>query len=341
MFVAICFNWTVKVVLLIAVIATCVRFKLRRRVVPRLLQWNCKAPSATTDPSRELLFFMHGWPDDARIWDHFVDHFAKHHVCITYTMPGFSNDADGFCWGYDFDCMVDSVALTISDALEKHTKQRCVLMIHDWGAVLGELLQRKYPDLVERMFIADVAVQAWDRANHLSMSVSMLLAGLSYQWWLATAFLVSSFPVAGPPLGNAMTRAMASCMRAPLCKSPPDRQRTRASMNYFYFYFHAYFWPELFCLMPDYDRRNSIRCSSIRRVPTLFIYSSPFFHSESFRTELREHVDCEVVALDRTVNTHWFIYESPHESIRLVEHWLQTGKTRALDKTSLPPPSYF
>merc|ERR1719498_1358842 len=62
------------------------------------------------------------------------------------------------------------------------------------------------------------------------------MIGFAYQFWLILAFMASSIPVVGPPLGDAMTRAMTSAQGAPLCQDPEEVPRTRVSMNYLYFY---------------------------------------------------------------------------------------------------------
>merc|ERR1719215_1830034 len=142
------------------------------------------------------------------------------------------------------------------------------------------------------------------------------------------AFLISSIPLLGPPVGNFMTRALTRAQNAPLCKSPGDVARTRAQMNYPYLYFNLYYVLELLGLMADFDQRNQIDRAREHHLPALFIYGNTMLHSSSYEQEMRERPDCDVVFLkpaDGKVYSHWFLYEAAEDVIPIIETWLRTG----------------
>jgi hypothetical protein len=65
------------------------------------------------EDNKDIMFFMHGWPDKGEIWDKQVEAFSATHRCITYTMPHFearNSPSWASTWGYDFDDMVDMVS---------------------------------------------------------------------------------------------------------------------------------------------------------------------------------------------------------------------------------------
>eukprot|EP00409_Alexandrium_fundyense_P003477 CAMPEP_0185905862 /NCGR_PEP_ID=MMETSP0196C-20130402/5022_1 /TAXON_ID=2932 /ORGANISM="Alexandrium fundyense, Strain CCMP1719" /LENGTH=248 /DNA_ID=CAMNT_0028625481 /DNA_START=29 /DNA_END=775 /DNA_ORIENTATION=- len=238
-------------------------------------------------------------------------------------MPRYNGEDNAFSWGYSFDEMVDIIAMTLQDALQKHGRKSCVLHAHDWGAVLAMLLQRKYPGLVHGMVLHDVAFFS----SQVTWRILFML-GFVYQWWLATAFLVSSIPVVGPSIGDAMTWALTKDIGAPLGHRSMDRKRISGVMNYFYWYFSVYYFAERFGLISGYDVRNGISSTALVNTPTLFIFASTLFHPKGFEKEMRDRADCDAIRLTSANAGHWYIYEQPEEAIPLVQNWLQTRKTQ-------------
>lgn len=284
---------------------------------------------ATGGPDTELMFLMHGWPDDARIWDKFTDHFRKSYICVSYTMPGYNGDVEGFYWGYDLDEMVDCIALSLQDALTRNSKRRCILASHDWGCVLAQKLQQKHPGLIQKMIMLDVQIDA-ARVNWKTIWI----IGFAYQFWLVLAFLVSSIPVVGLPTGDAMTLSLASAQGAPLCETPEDIRRTGASMNNLYFYLlKELLWHKWFGeAQPQKSQEGAdltgALLSSYRPhapdVPTLFLWSVNLFHHHGFEEELRARPDCDAIKLEKV--GHWFVYRNADLVNPKVEQWLRTGR---------------
>jgi hypothetical protein len=75
------------------------------------------------------------------------------------------------------------------------------------------------------------------RPQSFSLLPVLIIAGLGYQYWLVTAFLLDRLiPLVGRFIGDAMTRLAVYCMGDQ--EQVAEIPRCTASMNYPYFYFH-------------------------------------------------------------------------------------------------------
>jgi len=332
------FRWaTLAVALYVAVRITC-----RSMPEPHMLKWKEANVSVPPPPDADLLFFIHGWPDDERIWDRIMQHFSSRCICIAVTLPNFGDapashplgytdlgDAPAsHPLGYTRDTLVDCLALTLKEVLHVSGRTKCILVGHDWGSILAMDLQRKRPELVRKMIIHDVECRMWDASQHYSKLPSVIMLGIGYQWWLVVAFLLSTIPVLGTTCGALMTRQMARALGGPLPMSESGRPRIHAGMNYLYLYVYVDFYLELLGLRRDFDQRHSIEETEADEVPTLFMYSGTglVLHSRSFVREMRDRQDCDIVALTKESVDHWYIYKSPEVCVPVMRKWLETGE---------------
>lgn len=247
----------------------------------------------------ETLVFIQGWPDDASVWDALVAALAERYRCVRVTMPNFDGARDTR-WGHTTDEIVDALASCVR---EVSPADPVTLIIHDWGAMWGHLLHQRHPELVAR-------VAGLDIAPHFRPGIFSGLGILAYQSWLVAAFLV------GGPIGDLMTRRMASAMNAPAPSS-----RITAWMNYPYrnlyadivkgragHYFDDY-WPD---------------------TPLLFVFGRRkrfAFHSAEWITHV-ERTGGWVVGLD---SSHWVMLDPAFTEI--LASWLQvTGDERRLER---------
>ena len=94
----------------------------------------------------EVLFFIHGWPDNHRMWDAQVEHLsAQGYRCVTITLPHFGGrgqPAAAPAWGYDFDELAALCGRTMRASLTAAGRYQGTLVIHDWGCHVGFMLQR-------------------------------------------------------------------------------------------------------------------------------------------------------------------------------------------------------
>jgi pimeloyl-ACP methyl ester carboxylesterase len=174
------------------------------------------------DPEAPLLFFVHGWPDDASLWRKQFEALSGQFYCIAVNLPNFGAEPQR-PGGLDFPALVAGLAASI----RKHqkTNEPVRLVCHDWGAYLGYLLQRTHPDLIARMVALDVGGHA-KPAN-----IKEVVFILGYQWALVFCWLIGGIL---PPLGNALSRALARLIRVP--KRQVARLKSRFNYPYFYFW---------------------------------------------------------------------------------------------------------
>lgn len=244
-----------------------------------------------------LMFFIHGWPDSADLWQEQWKHFSKSYHCFGVTLPGFG-DARMRPAGFDFPELVE----LLYEAILQNNKnaQSVILVGHDWGAYLCYLIERKYPELVSEMITFDVGghfeTQSWYHK----------LVFVSYQWWLATAFIVGRV---SPMIGNLMTRGIS------VLAGTPRGKAVSSQMNYLYFYF----WRSIF-----FKKYRAALLDRYRpHCPTLYLYGAkkPFhFHSATWEQIVAQTPHGRSVPISGT--GHWLTLEAPDRVHRLMDEWL-------------------
>lgn len=239
----------------------------------------------------ETLFFLQGWPDDATLWDASVAALSSRYRCVRTTMPNFDGQRTA-PWGYSNDEIVRALA----ELLERVSNARPVTMIqHDWGCFWGYRVYGQHPHLIGRIVALDIG-------GHVEPSAGAMLGVVAYQWWLIGAFLL------GGPIGDWMTRSLASAMNAPLAGP-----QVHAGMNYPY----RNAWWDL-----ARGRGRAEGLSMWPEVPILFVYGKkkPFpFHSERW-TEWVEGRGGKVVGLDCD---HWVSRDTAFQGI--LDEWLEAS----------------
>ena len=205
------------------------------------------------------------------------------------------------------------IAATLQTALDAEGKTDCILVSHDWGAVLSTMLQRKYPHLIRKLVMHDVEVQCYDAKWYSNgLLLPFVFFGWIYQYILASAFLMASIPVIGVPIGTMITHIVTQNQAAPLCQDAKGKHRTTAMMNYPYLWFHWQMCLEMLGLQSSFDQRHNIKPRE-HGPPTLFIYVTSLFHSKRFEQQMRDREDCDVVRLTDDKYDHWYIYSHPSD----------------------------
>jgi pimeloyl-ACP methyl ester carboxylesterase len=230
-------------------------------------------PIVEGNDAGETLFFVQGWPDDASLWDPQVAVLVDRYRCVRVTLPNHGGTRDAR-WGYGTDEIVEALATCVRGVSPDGP---VTLILHDWGCLWGHLLHHRHPELVSRVAGLDVA-------PHYEPGFGAVLGILLYQGWLAIAFLL------GGPVGDWMTRLLASAFGAPL-----PRRRITAWMNYPY----RNIWRDILS-----GRARKLLDGYWPEVPLLFVYGEkkPFpFHSPKW-VEHVERTGGRVVAL---AGGHW------------------------------------
>lgn len=206
------------------------------------------------------LVFIHGWPDNASLWRKQVEAMGGDFRCVTVTWPNFGIHAVK-AGGFDFPDLVEQMVATIRQV---QPRGKVSLVVHDFGAHLGYLLEKKHPDMF-------VKIAAFDVGGHIrppNLKTSLMMMG--YQWALIACWLVGGLV---PPLGALLSRGVGRVVGV------PKRQRAllRSRFNYPYFYL----WRAM--LLPW--KRNSLLGRCRPKCPVLFLFGERkplMFHSSKW-----------------------------------------------------------
>ena len=242
----------------------------------------------------ETIVMIHGWPDTYRLWDAQVAELKQRYRCVRFTLPGF--DINKPRRSYTLNAMI-RVLLHIVNTVNQ--REPVILMLHDWGCVFGYEFYMRNKGLVSAIIGVDIG-DAQSKATMRSRSVGQKMMVSGYQSTLALAWAI------GGPVGNLMTKAMASALGAP---SP--REYISSGMNYPYYILTAGAAGSYHSLVPF-----------VPKVPMLYVYGvrKPFmFHSPQWTETLAAKADCKVVAME---TDHWPMLREPARVNDIVLNWL-------------------
>jgi pimeloyl-ACP methyl ester carboxylesterase len=249
------------------------------------------SPIVEGNDAGETIVFVHGWPDDASVWDSAVAALRPKYRCVRMTLPNFAGDRTTR-WGYGTTEIIDALEALVR---EVGRGGPVTLVLHDWGCYWGHALHHRCPDLVARIAGVDVA------PHTRPSSARSILGIISYQWWLLAAFAL------GGPVGDGMTRSFAATARA-----PGNPARMNAWMNYPY----RNVWADLLT-----GRVRTLLGGYWPTCPVLFVYGErkPFpFHSDAWLDHVRK-IGGEVVGLPCG---HWVPCEPAFATI--LARWLES-----------------
>lgn len=249
---------------------------------------------------RPTLVFLHGWPDDERLWDAQVAHFSSRFTCVTVRLPRFGGRrGEG---GPDFPELVQRLHATIATI----SRRPVTLVGHDWGAFLAYLYEHRYPKKVERLITLDVGPRLGIPTPLQALSI------VSYQWYLVTAWALGR---AAPGLGDRLSRGFARLAGA------PRPGLARHDLNYPY----VHFWRRV--LQPGAS--SPIPKDYEPRCPILFLYGEKkpiHFHDPKWAEGLHQRPGCEAVGIAGA--GHWFLVEKPGRTNQVMDRWLEATRAR-------------
>lgn len=248
--------------------------------------------------SGPALVMLHGWPDTYRLWDGCVAALRPHRRCVRFTLPGFDPGGGAAVPAFD-----DVVALLgrVADTVSPDAPVE--LLLHDWGCMYGYTWAARAPGRVRRIVGVDIG-DSGSRAHRASLRKRDVAMIVAYQGWLAAASAV------GGRLGDAMSRRMASLMRA-----PAPRESIVAAMSAPY--------------VQAWTGRMREGARVLARLdppcPMLYLYGErkPFqFHSPQWAAALAARPGCAVVPMRAG---HWVMRDRPAEFEAAVKDWLLAG----------------
>lgn len=273
---------------------------------------------------QETLFFVHGWPDDAHLWDGQVAHFRDRFRCLRVTMPHFAGHAlatklEHRPQGYDFA----ELGRMLANTIRKESRGKpLTLVIHDWGCFWGFIAQLHCPELVRAVVAMDVGHPSGIVAGARSLPM-VIAAGLAYQYFLATMYAIARgsrgtpLEAAGRSLADGAVRALVRLFTAELGVQAPDTTDERITANACYPYWFFQTGPGVRGIAAWDGKSPTPTC------PCLYFYGTrkPFsFHSPAWERHLRSRLDCRVVPIDAG---HWVQLQQASEVNRIMDEWLR------------------
>ena len=256
--------------------------------------------TAQGNPANPMLFFIHGWPDNASLWRRQFAALSEHYYCVAVTLPNFGAQAVK-SGGYDFPELVAGLAAKLKTCQKNNAP--VTLVSHDWGAYLGYLLERSHPEMIERMVALDIGGHA--RPGSLREMLSII----GYQWFLIFCWLVGGLI---PPLGKLLTRWLGRLIGVP--------RRQQAELNSRCNYPYFYFWRGMLLAW----WKTSLLGYYQPSCPVLYLYGKRkpvMFHSERW---------LQIVAASGGRSEgidgagHWFMETHPDIVNRAIADWCQT-----------------
>ena len=205
---------------------------LAAQPTPKLLTHLAGDPSAA-----ETLVFVHGWPDDQRVWTPLLScadgDMLSQSRCVLVELPR----ADGADWEAE-DLSFPRLAFLLAETIRSEAGRPVTLVGHDWGCQIVAMVLRDYPDLVKRVVLMDVGVQP---RNFLA-SPWLAFRGLSILSYFCVNIAIHFLGLVKPLrfLADAINARWISllCKAASPSFSMDDRP-TSSSLNYFYAYASA------------------------------------------------------------------------------------------------------
>ncbi len=243
---------------------------------------------------------IHGWPDTHRLWDGAVQTLKANYRCVRFTFPGSDAPPAG-----PAPSLADITARLLAIIDKASADQPVTLLLHDWGCFFGYELAARHPDRVARVIGVDIG-DTTSSAFMKSLTLGNKLMILSYQVWLATAWLIGRY--LSERVADAMTRWMAGAMQ---CPAPKEGVRWFMNVPYAMTWFGV-----------GGGIRGAMRFKP--HCPMLYLYGKrkPFmFHSQKWLEKLNTTPGSKAVGLSCG---HWVMVDRAPEFEAQVLEWLQS-----------------
>ncbi|CAG2160482.1 unnamed protein product [Oppiella nova] len=132
------------------------------------------------DENKQLMLFIHGFPEFWYSWRHQMKEFAKDYHVIAVDNRGYGDtDKPTGAQNYTVDRLVEDTR----EFIEALNKKNIILVAHDWGGAIGWGMAAKYPELVQKLVIIN--------SPHPAMFRKRSLKQFFYSWYM----LFNSLPV--------------------------------------------------------------------------------------------------------------------------------------------------
>ena len=104
--------------------------------------------NANADPSKPLMLFLHGFPENAYSWRNQMKHFSDRFTVVALDMRGFGeSDAPKGLRHYSMDLL----CLDVVAVVKACGYQSCVLIGHDWGGMVAWNVAANFSTMVDAL----------------------------------------------------------------------------------------------------------------------------------------------------------------------------------------------
>ena len=232
--------------------------------------------------SQSLLIFLHGYPDNMKLWDGLVEDLKKDHLCLRISYPNFDTSRKEK-WGLNFESILEKIKELV-DYVDNDSKKgrKKTFVMHDFGALIGYMFDEKYPGYLSDIISLDIGLGR-DYKPRIKMFIAFIFT-IFYQVFLMMAFLIGGFA------GKFMTRGFLYLIKKS-GYTPFNDKEIDSSFNYMYFYLVTRL------LVGIFNKKKRILNNYKRSCPMAYVFglNKPFmFHSEKFLKSLMEEPKCEV-----------------------------------------------
>lgn len=257
------------------------------------------------DSDRPLIVCLHGFPDDSRTWRPIVPRLAEHYHVAMPDLRGYmrSGKPEGV-ENYRMDKLVGDVV-----AVVRHMgRRRCVLVAHDWGAIIAQHVAIHIPRLVERLVLLNIP--------HLNGMMRELASNRRQQAASWYARLVRGDVPLGPFDRQILARQLGGGRGIGHTLGVMRRSDVTAMLNYY----RANFPP------PPYRFDEALAARLRIATPTLIVFGTrdPFVLADGLRDN-EQWFDGPVKIVTRAHAGHWVHHDEPGVVAETMLTWLATS----------------
>eukprot|EP00760_Papus_ankaliazontas_P035686 PhM_4_TR7979/c0_g1_i2/m.106633 len=253
---------------------------------------------AEGNPNGPTVFFLHGWPDTARVWQDLAKALSDDYYCVRVYNPLSSlkhTAPDVPMGGLTFDQVLVRLKITFDKVQSERAVPDTVgpyIVSHDWGAIYTHEFVHKYDGYIKKAVTMDIG-----GIQPKFVSVFDTVFKISYQWALCLSWALPSWLG-----GSLLNRVVACVVRAPY--APESNHMTYTYIN---------LWKGMLGL----DGKNPFYSIPYKNTstPIFFMYANdkPFrFHSDEWLARLEKDPSSAHLGMK---GQHWFFLKKENEPI--------------------------
>ena len=269
--------------------------------------------------SKDILFFIHGFPDNHSLWNKQIEYLKSDYLCYAITLPNYnpSNINKKHKYGYDWNIVSKLIANKLIEISKENNNKlntrNITLIMHDFGTIYGymayEILLNNNIDIISNLVFIDVGDGLDSETNQYQ-----LILFLFYHLYLLIIFFLPNF------IGKWFIFMLCYIPGSPLCRNWKLNQITNY-MNYSYFHL----WRRRLNIGGDDINCDDLTMWNIpNNVDIFFGFGRRFsikFHTNKWKQYLQENKRCFYKGYNAG---HWVMCDQPDEFNNDLKMWLNT-----------------